>query len=240
MATSETRVGVIGALPEEVSRFSRNLEDREMVSLHGRKFTTGKWEEQPVVVTHTGPGPKNARQGVELLLGEFTIDHLLVAGVCGALSPGLKRFEIVASSIDEDWIASVTADRKYKKGTIATVPRMLLTARDKQRHWENLGKPENAVVDMETSVFEEVADRVGVPCLAIRVVLDEAGEDLPVILSDGENSDGDFDRGKLIRRVLLRPGAIPALIRMGTRLAKCSRVLEVVIPKSIDFDEVGA
>jgi adenosylhomocysteine nucleosidase len=90
--------------------------------------------------------------------------------------------------------------------------------------WRSSGA---AAVDMESAAIAQVAGQAGLPFVALRVIVDTAGDELPaaVIAASGA---GRLRVGRLIAGLLRTPGEIGALIRLSARYRIAVRVLAAV------------
>jgi adenosylhomocysteine nucleosidase len=120
-----------------------------------------------------------------------------------------------------------------------TTPRIVGRA-DEKRH---LGASADAV-EMESFGVLLAADEKGIPAVAIRVVSDTVDEDLPLDMNEVLTDAGEVSLPRVLGQVVLHPGAVPGLVRLGqnskraadalaefldryvTRLADAANVLE--------------
>ena len=89
---------------------------------------------------------------------------------------------------------------------------VIVTADEKRRLRERTGA---TVVEMEFAAVQKIAREWGVPCRAVRVVSDTAGEDLPLDFNRYRDGEGRFQIGRIALAGLLRPfTALPGLMRL--------------------------
>ena len=90
--------------------------------------------------------------------------------------------------------------------------------------WRHSGA---AAVDMESAAIAQVAGQAGLPFIAVRVIVDTAGDELPaaVIAASG---GGRLRVGRLIGGLLRTPGEVGALIRLSARYRIAGRVLAAI------------
>lgn len=148
-------------------------------------------------------------------LAANTYDAVLIAGFGGALDPGLRRGAAVVCDrcIRASDGASVSTNRELslrlseiagaRRGAGLTSERVIIDAREKQRLYGRFGA---TVVDMESYQVLAVCSRRNVPAAVLRVISDEAGEDLPdfnrIVLPDGS-----IDARRIFGAFLRRPRA---------------------------------
>jgi adenosylhomocysteine nucleosidase len=157
---------------------------------------------RPVFLCISGVGKAAARCAAERLVAEGA--RVLVSmGFCGALVPELKVGDLVTDRL-------VTSDTPARSAE----ERRGLTTRA------------NAVaVDMETQAVVEVGTRRGVPIRVLRVVSDEAGDDLrPLLGSTGSIS------ARWIALRILNPMSWP----LAYRLFRNSRVARTRLADALE------
>lgn len=88
-------IGIMGALPEEISGVIALLQDKVEHRLGKRMYYTGTINNQQVVVVYSRIGKVAAAATVTTLILEFKITELIFTGVAGGISPELKIGDIV-------------------------------------------------------------------------------------------------------------------------------------------------
>jgi len=86
-------------------------------------------------------------------------------------------------------------------------------------------------VDMESAAVAHAARRRGVPFVGLRVVLDEAGDVLPVVLAGAsvDSSTGALRPMRAAMTLLARPTAIPAVVRLARQRYAAARALTAAL-----------
>lgn len=92
------KIGIIGAMEEEVRILRDRLDQREEQVIAGSEFTTGSIDGQEVVLLKSGIGKVNAAIGTTLMNQLFKPDYILNTGSAGGFNPELKVGDIVISS----------------------------------------------------------------------------------------------------------------------------------------------
>jgi adenosylhomocysteine nucleosidase len=92
------RIGILGAMPEEISGVVALLTNRIEVVKGKRTYFTGTINEIEVVVVFSRWGKVASATTVTHLIVEFGITQLLFTGVAGAISPELSIGDIVVAS----------------------------------------------------------------------------------------------------------------------------------------------
>lgn len=172
----------------------------------------------PLLLIKTGIGRDNAARALAGVCGARIV---VSTGFAGALQPGMRSGDLVADLRGADTgtveAARETAEKlglKLHFGKIADssvvcgpAEKALLAAKERA-----------AAVDMETAAVRRWADAARIPALAIRAVLDEAGDRLPAPPA-GEEA------GKLARYVLSNLASLPLMTATGLRQRRAAATL---------------
>jgi adenosylhomocysteine nucleosidase len=213
-------VGIVAALGLEVGFLIDQLGSVRKYSGPGHSVIEGTCAGKLVVVVIAGPGRTAARRGADLLLAGHRPRWLLSVGFAGALDPALPRYAIVMPNevIDREEhrytidVAVPPADGggrpSIATGRLITVDRIIATAAEKA---ELRQRYEAHLVDMETSAIAALCSERGVRFLAIRVISDEAGIDLPPEVVSLLTHTGSYRVGAALRALWKRPSRIKEL-----------------------------
>ena len=98
-----------------------------------------------------------------------------------------------------------------RAGTFHFADSVATTAEEKWALWQ---KTNADAVEMESQIIREICREQNIPCVTIRAILDQAGEDLPLDLNALMTPDMKLDFSKLALTILKSPGKIPALLRL--------------------------
>jgi nucleoside phosphorylase len=140
-------------------------------------------------------------------------DAALITGFAGALDPRLGKLKTVVydrcrcgddvvdcdSALSTEIAEAVAGSR----GMGLTVAKVISEASEKQRLWELYGA---LAVDMESHPVLAVCARHGLPATALRVISDEAGEDLPDF-NRAIGPDGNVLGSRMPAVLIARPAA---------------------------------
>lgn len=91
------RIGIMGAMREEVERFLEVMSQEGRQSFAGIIFVQGKLHGKDVVVCQTGVGKVNAAMCTQILIDRYEVDAMIFTGVAGAVAPHLEVGDIVIS-----------------------------------------------------------------------------------------------------------------------------------------------
>ncbi|HSQ89638.1 5'-methylthioadenosine/adenosylhomocysteine nucleosidase [Romboutsia sp.] len=114
------RIGIIGAMDEEVDILVELMDVKETIEKASLKFYKGTLEGKDIVLVRCGIGKVNSALCAQILISEFDVDAVVNTGVAGALHSDLDVYDIVISTdaIQYDFDTTVFG---HKKGVI---PRM--------------------------------------------------------------------------------------------------------------------
>ncbi|SNS39592.1 MULTISPECIES: 5'-methylthioadenosine/adenosylhomocysteine nucleosidase [unclassified Azospirillum] len=95
MTTHARPIGLICAVPEEISHFGAHLQVTAVTELAGFRFLAGDMDGVPVVLVEAGIGKVNAAIVGTLLAQHFAVRALVFSGVAGGLDPDLGIGDVV-------------------------------------------------------------------------------------------------------------------------------------------------
>ncbi|CAM3297441.1 5'-methylthioadenosine/S-adenosylhomocysteine nucleosidase [Halomonas lysinitropha] len=93
-----TRIGIIGAMAQEVAALAAQLEERRTRHHVGCTFHLGKLQGVEVVILQSGIGKVNAAIGTTLLLDVYQPEAVINTGSAGGFGEGLEIGDVVVSS----------------------------------------------------------------------------------------------------------------------------------------------
>ncbi|QHT61874.1 5'-methylthioadenosine/adenosylhomocysteine nucleosidase [Paenibacillus lycopersici] len=97
MTTAYRKIGIIGAMVEEVELLHKHVEKTGAFVKAGIEYTEGLFQGRQVVFCKSGVGKVNAAVCTQLLI-EAGVDCVLFTGVAGAVAPSLNIGDIVVST----------------------------------------------------------------------------------------------------------------------------------------------
>lgn len=92
------RVGIIGAMDEEVDLLRSKMTDREDIVIAGSEFYNGKIDTLEVVLLKSGIGKVNAAMGTAMLIEKFHPDVIINTGSAGGFHKELNVGDVVIST----------------------------------------------------------------------------------------------------------------------------------------------
>jgi adenosylhomocysteine nucleosidase len=227
----------------ELRPFRRRLDERRRLNLDGLKGFRSRFGKLELAAVATGIGPQRAAEAAHRAFKAVGNPELvIIAGVAGALSPGLAIGDVVVAdrlvtADSEDGLAHhvieidrerveelstilIEAGMAISTGAIFTSPRVLASGADKRAAREASGA---IAVDMESAAIGLEAAKFGFPIVCLRSVMDAADEDL--VAAGFTGADGQVNALKTVRTLASTPATILRLPRMMYNLSLASRAL---------------
>ena len=114
------RIGIIGAMDEEVDILVELMDIKETIEKASLKFYKGTLEGKDIVLVRCGIGKVNSALCAQILISEFDVDAVVNTGVAGALHSELDVLDMVISTDAIQYDVDTTAFGDPK----GTIPRM--------------------------------------------------------------------------------------------------------------------
>jgi adenosylhomocysteine nucleosidase len=111
------KIGVIGAMKEEIELFHQHMDQVTSSTKANVQFTEGQCFGKSIVLCKSGVGKVNAAVTTQILIDTFGVDAIIFTGVAGAVDPGLNVGDIVISTECLQHDMDVTA-LGFARGTI--------------------------------------------------------------------------------------------------------------------------
>lgn len=92
------RIGIIGAMEEEVALLKEKMEIEVIVKKASMEFYQGTLKGRECVVVRSGIGKVNAGLCAQILVDVFNVSHLINTGIAGSLKAEINIGDIVVSS----------------------------------------------------------------------------------------------------------------------------------------------
>lgn len=229
-------IAILFAVPQEVAPAARRLGASRMRESN-RPFFRARIRQTEIWMAAGGMGRRAAARSTEWLLSQWTPDLLVIAGVAGALSPGLQVGDfIIADPVlgEAGMVLPVPlrlplpeeqgGRKRARYGPLLSLDRVLVTAAEKRSAYAHATYhpyPPPLAVEMETAAVARLAEARGVRWAAVRAISDTASDELPLDFNQLRLSSGDLPVSKVAVAALTNPSAIAGLLRLGknTRLA---------------------
>jgi adenosylhomocysteine nucleosidase len=162
----------------------------------------------------TGMGKANAAQAIRAALAVNRPSLVITSGCAGGLNPQLVTGDVVFGSGvrgQRSEVRSQLLASGAREGVFHFADRVATTAEEKWSLWH---KTQADAVEMESQIICEICRAQNIPCVTVRAILDQAGEDLALDFNALMTPDMKLDGGKLALTILKSPGKIPALLRL--------------------------
>lgn len=179
-----------------------------------------------VRVLITGMGQKNAEQSVKAALATNPTKLVISSGFAGGLRPDLATGVVLFAADEKTGLEPPLIAAGAQPGRFHCATQVATTAEQKSRLREMTGAD---AVEMESQAICRLCAQHGVPAITVRVILDVAGQDLPLdfnqILTPGQRIDAMKLAGVLLRS----PGKIPALLKLRAQTQSAAEQLAQVL-----------
>ncbi|NLM12191.1 MAG: 5'-methylthioadenosine/adenosylhomocysteine nucleosidase [Epulopiscium sp.] len=115
-----SKIGIIGAMEEEVTALRNQMQNKELKQIAGMDFYQGILEDKEIILVRCGIGKVNAAICTQALIDHFHVQYIINTGVAGGIYEKLDIGDIVISSdtVQHDFDTSAFGD------PIGTIPRM--------------------------------------------------------------------------------------------------------------------
>lgn len=145
------KIGIIGAMEEEVLALKEKMILKEVRSIASLDFYVGTLKDVSVVIVQGGIGKVNAALCTQILIDCFYIDVVINTGVAGALDSSLEIGDIVISKdvVHHDVDATGFG---YEKGEI---PRLGVLAFKPDEHLLSIARRATDVLSISTNIYVE-------------------------------------------------------------------------------------
>ncbi|MBZ5201266.1 5'-methylthioadenosine/S-adenosylhomocysteine nucleosidase [Planomicrobium chinense] len=137
------RIGVIGAMEEEVELLRSSLENAQVSEIANCEFTSGTYKGQDVVLLKSGIGKVNAAMSTTLLLQQFKPDVVINTGSAGGFDQALEVGAIVISDEVRHHDVDVTVFG-YEMGQVPQLPAAF--------------RSDKKLIDLATKAVEELGE----------------------------------------------------------------------------------
>lgn len=124
------RIGIIGAMNEEITRFLQGMDVQEQTEQVGITYYQGLFADKEIVLCKSGVGKVNAAITTQVLIDRFKVENVIFTGVAGAVDPVLDIGDIVVSQDAMYHDMDVTA-LGYDKGIIPFFDQSVFVADNK-------------------------------------------------------------------------------------------------------------
>lgn len=226
MASARGWIGIVVALPDECPSLGLRLKHK------------GDSAELPLAyrVMLSGAGSDNAARAAQALAAQGAAG-LLSWGCCAALAEHLQAGELILpdalwldgttlatdAALRQRWRQALEPRLAVHGGLLAQAPAIVAEPAAKRALAEQSGA---IALDMESAAIAQVAHQHGLPCLALRTVVDGVDFALPSCVLDNTDGDGITRLPGLLATLARRPGQLPALLTLGRHFSAAMATLK--------------
>ena len=178
----------------------------------------------------TGMGGRNAERAMRRALSFEKPALVLTSGFAGGLAPDVPAGTVLFDAGGNAELHAALTAAGARPGRFHWSARVATAASEKQSLRLATGAD---AVEMESQVIASVCRESRVPCATVRVVLDPAGEDLPLDFNALMDANMEMNFGKLTFAVLKSPGKIAALLRLQKASRAAAEKLATVLLQAI-------
>ena len=176
----------------------------------------------------TGIGLHNAEKAVREVLAQQKPSLVLSCGFAGGLRPDLASGSVVFSVDDATGLEAPLLAAGALPVRFHCVNRVATTAEQKRALWQATSAD---AVEMESQIICECCRQQTIPSGTVRVILDTAGEDLPLDFNEMMTADQRMDYPKLAMALVKSPGKVSALQRLQKQSGEAAQRLANVLMK---------
>ncbi len=174
----------------------------------------------------SGIGQANAERALLKSIEGGSPRLVLTCGYAGGLNPQLKHGEVLFEADAHCEFAGTLAKLGAVPGKFHCAERIITTVAEKAALWKLTGAD---AVEMESGVIRALCRQRGIPSATIRIISDDAGQDLPMDFNKISGADGNVSYLKLAGALMKSPSLVPRLMKFQRGLDGCSRRLAVVL-----------
>jgi adenosylhomocysteine nucleosidase len=174
----------------------------------------------------TGMGRRNAVEGIRKAIELVQPKRVITSGFAGGLNPALKFGAIVYEQDFDAGYDSRLEELGAVRASFHCSRRVAITAAEKSALWKSTGAD---VVEMESSAIRNICREQKIPSATIRVISDDASQDLPLDFNALMTPEDRINYAKLLWAVVSRPQKIAKLIQFQQQTVAASRRLGEVL-----------
>jgi adenosylhomocysteine nucleosidase len=194
-----------------------------------------------VIAALTGMGPVQARRAARFAL-QPAPDVCISSGLAGAVTENHHRGDVLAAlqvgeargkrvvHSDPGLVEAAAACGARVARRFLTSPAIVVSAGAKKALSD-----QGDAVEMESLAVLSAASTVNVPSVAIRVVSDDADEDLPLDLNRVLSAKGGVHPVRLLGSVAREPSSLPGLLRLAGNSRRAATELALFLDRYVEY-----
>ncbi len=221
-------IGLVAALPIEVSAFMDRCEKVRRYKGNGLFFRGGRYDQIRIACVEGGMGFAKARTATQAMIDAHSPKWILSVGFSGALHEELRFGDIViANAIVDEHEQQLSLDLKMASdpqkgmhvGKLLTTDHIVRTIQEKR----DLGAKYGALaVDLESLAVAQVCRDAKVRFMAVRVISDDLTADLPPEILAVVGATGAVRIGAALGAIWKRPGSVSEMWKLRDHASKAA------------------
>lgn len=184
----------------------------------------------------TGMGRDNAENAIASILDEVKPRLVLTCGYAGGLNPALKSNEVMFQTDQGTSLYYALAEAGATPVNFFCARRVAITAEEKMRLWRSTGLD---AVEMESESIREICRERNVTSATIRVISDNAAEDLPLDFNTLMSPAQKIHYGKLSWALVRSPWKLAELLAFQQKTIDASKALGAFLNKALQSGTLG-
>jgi adenosylhomocysteine nucleosidase len=181
----------------------------------------------------TGIGRTNAAENARRAIARMKPERVITAGFAGGLNPALKCGTVIYAEDYDAGFGEELEDLGAVSATFHCHRRVAITAEEKAELFRQTGAD---AVEMESSVIRTICREFHIPSATVRVISDDARQDLPLDFNALMTSEDRINYIKLMGAVLSRPQRIPKLMEFQRQTISAAEKLGGVLEELLRAD----
>ncbi|HWX21273.1 MAG TPA: hypothetical protein VN578_15340 [Candidatus Binatia bacterium] len=174
----------------------------------------------------TGMGARNAERTVRVALSTERPNQVLSCGFAGGLNPGLTSGTVIYAADEKSELEARLRAAGARPASFHCAARVATTAEQKRKLRETTGTD---AVEMESQFIRDLCREKAIPSATVRVILDPAGEDLPLDFNELMTPDQRLSARKMALALMRSPSKLGGLLRLQKQgEAAAQRLAEVL------------
>jgi adenosylhomocysteine nucleosidase len=228
----KSRIAIVAALEREVRPLTRNWKREAAVD------GVTVYSSEKAIVAYAGIGAERAEVATGVALSYGPVHQVISVGWAGALHEGIHSGAVqkVGSVIDArngQVFETYEANGNGGHSTVLVTLDHVASAREKKRLHDKLSAD---LVDMEAAAVARVAERRGIPFLAVKAVSDDHEFDFPG-MEKFTTPEGRFREAAFAAYVALRPALWKSVARMASQSAIAAKNLCSELERYLAWEE---
>lgn len=236
----KTDVVFLYALSIESSPLEAMLKKSHKEDWRCCQLTFGRLGDLHAVVVQTGAGRKKAAKSARRVINRLRPSLVYSVGFAGALNPELERFQILdplypMNHQPTNIIDVATSSDNKKPWGLYTADHVVAKLSEKSRLFEKYGMD---AVDMETDAVAEVCQDCGVELRCVRIISDDAKEELPHDIENILNQNSAPEQwGAALGTLFRKPSRAMDLIKLKKVSVQAAQTLAEHLIKTLEEEQ---